>query len=195
MARAGDPKARALVLDRLLIVAKRAAARVLLKDPERVDIDQESEDLVQGFVLFELEHDWKLLDDHDNDLSPFDAFAFFVARRWMLSFQKTQPSAHRVSPRPNNELPEPARVGEEPVEDRIADRALALAVLTKVLSELSPRQRPLFNDLMLEQRPVPEIMERFDMTEDAVYQNRKRFRVRLTDALRRLDETPGDSKD
>lgn len=188
MARDGDRKTLALVLDRLLIVAKRAAARVLLKDPDRVDIGQESEELVQAFVLHVLESDWKLLRDHKPELSPFDAYAFLVAWSFMYSEHKRRRLRSRRFPTmPGHDLPEPPREGDAGDLARvIAERQLAVDAIERVLAEVSPKKRELFLELMIAQRPVQEIMEQFAMSEDAVHQSRKRFRVRLEEALRRL---------
>lgn len=196
MARNGDPKALALVLDRLLIVAKRAAAKVLLKDPERVDIDQESQDLVQAFVLHVLERKWKLLADHKAELSPFDAYAYLVAWCFMRDEQKRKPSVHGVRTTAPQDLPEPPQAGRpRDLASVIAERELAVTAIERVLADVSPKQRELFLELMIAQRPVAEIMERFDMTEDAIYQNRKRFRDRLAEALRRLQGLGPDEPD
>lgn len=181
LAREREPAALAKVLDRLLVVAKRSAAKVVLRDFDRVDVDQEAEEIAYAFLLRVIEKDWKILDDHRPDLSPLDAFCAMQARGFALDVQKKKTKRRDKIGQTTSSSPETGggvddRDDEADPEEWATQRELGLAVLHRVLEGLDDKRRELFWDLMMEQRPIGEIQERHGLGDDAIYKARQRFR-------------------
>ncbi|MEO1338418.1 MAG: sigma-70 family RNA polymerase sigma factor, partial [Myxococcota bacterium] len=152
------------------------------------DLGRDLEDLMQEvFVRLFAENARALRAwDPDRGLS-LVGFVRMVADREVsnvFASGRRQPSAERLELEENMDLHARSTAPDE--ERRAIDRDLLLKVYRELQTWLTPRGRELFTVVYLEERPLEEVAERFEMKRGALYAWRNRVGRKARSLLEKL---------
>lgn len=175
----GDrPSMRALVA-RLLPVVQAEVGFALMRGAavERRDPRQEVRDFTQEVFVHLLSQDGKTLRSWDPERGrSLESFVRLVARRQVAAILRSgrrNPWAEKAMPEDELEPRMPADTG---TADRIESAQRLDRLLDQLRERLDERGMLLFQMLYVDQRSVEEVMATTDMTRDAVYAWRSRFK-------------------
>lgn len=190
---AGDPQATRAFVGALRPIVQTRVARVLLRFSARADgrdVRQEVDDLTQDVFVQLFAADARVL----RRWSPTKGlslpnFVGLVARRHAT---KTLMSDRR-SPWSEEPTLSPAldrASGATEPERRIVQRDLLATVLRLIRAELSPRASLLFEALVVERRPIPEVADLTGLSTAALYQWRSRLARRAREIAAQFSSDP-----
>jgi len=186
---AGDAAAMEALTRLLTPPIQARVARTLCRRPgHKGDLGRDLEDLMQEvFVRLFAENARALRAwDPDRGLS-LVGFLRMVADREVsnvFASGRRQPSAERLELEENMDLHARSTAPDE--ERRAIDRDLLLKVYRELQTWLTPRGRELFTVVYLEERPLEEVAERFEMKRGALYAWRNRVGRKARSLLEKL---------
>lgn len=169
---------RALV-ESLTPVVRARVARVLLRRSGAAqgrDVRQELDDLTQDVFVALFEQKGKVLQSWspDGGLSLANFVGLVAERRTHSTLRSRRQSPWSEDPTDPVDFQRSRESGPGP-EGRIAERDLLRAVLERLRAGLSPKGLRLFELILVEQRPVPEVCAAMNMKAAAVYAWRSRL--------------------
>jgi len=174
---AGDARASAELVDRLLPTVQIRVARALRKHgPGRRDTRQELQDLVQEVFARIFADDAKVLRAFDAERAALTTFIGVVASRevyGILRTAKRNPYTEEATEGIADDVSAPPR---DVPETRAADRERLRLLLTRFRERLSPLGYRVFELLWVHQRSVDEACAELEMSRDALYAWRSRIR-------------------
>ncbi len=189
----GDPKAvRALVDDLTPVIQARVARGLMRRSGSSGgrDVRQELKDIAQEVFVTLFANQGRVLRSWSPEKGlSLRNFVGLVAERQTSSILRSGKRS------PWTEDPTDAlgldRAGgvDQQTEQRVISRDLLSVVLDRLRTELSPKGLHLFELLMIEQRPVPEVCELAGMKTDAVYAWRSRLARRVRAIAKEVSES------
>ena len=182
---AGDTAAVQAVVDSLTPVIQARVARALLRRKGAAqgrNVRQEIEDLTQDCFVALFRADGKLLRGWDPERGmALKSYVGLVAEQQVSQVLRSRRrSPWTEDPTEDSKMPSDTTVSSP--EDRAATRQALERLLVALKAELSPQGLQMFQLLMVQQRPVPEICEATGLSADAVYA----WRSRLKRTVRRV---------
>jgi RNA polymerase sigma factor (sigma-70 family) len=175
----GDRQSMQVLVERLLPVVQAEVGYALLRGSrsESRDARQEVRDFVQEVFVSLLAGRGKVLRSWDPERGrSLDSFVRLVARRHVAAILRSgRRSPWTDKPVAGDEL-ERAVPGEATIARQLESSEQLDRLLARLGQRLDERGMQLFRLLYVEERSVEEVMETTDMTRDAVYAWRSRFR-------------------
>jgi RNA polymerase sigma-70 factor (ECF subfamily) len=175
----GDRQAMQALVDRLLPVVQVEVGYALVRGSrtEARDARQEVRDFVQDVFVALLAGRGKVLRSWDPERGrSLDSFVRLVARRHVASILRSgRRSPWTDKPVAGDEL-ERSVAGEAGTARHAESNEQLERVIARLGERLDERGMLLFRLLYVEERSVEEVMQTTDMTRDAVYAWRSRFR-------------------
>ncbi len=182
---AGDAKESDALVDQLMGPIQRRVAWVLTKahkSPRRSDVLDYTQDVL--LKLFEDDH--RILRTWDPAKgASLEAFVQLVAQRLVLTALRSgRKSGWAEDPTMNVDLER--QVSSNDLEQKAWSKDTLQTLLDRMEEELTPRSWALFRALFVEERDPAEVARQFDMSLNALYSWRSRFRTQA----RAWAETP-----
>lgn len=177
----GDPEAMRRLVTMLRPVVQAEVAWTLTQRAPHGrgrDPQQEVQDLVQEVFVALLERDHRRLRSWDPERGrSLKSFVRLLARHRVVAVLRSRPrSPWTEEPAAANDLPTPAEPGHG---DRVAARVAVQQVLGHVSTTMPARSAQIFEALYLEEASVEEVCRTHDLSRDAVYSWRLRFKRSL----------------
>jgi RNA polymerase sigma factor (sigma-70 family) len=175
----GDRQATQALVERLLPVVQAEVGYALLRGSrvESRDARQEVRDFVQEVFVSLLAARGKVLRSWDPQRGrSLDSFVRLVARRHVASILRSRRRSPWTDTPVAGEVLERAVVGEAAVARHMESNELLEQLLERLGERLDERGMLLFQLLYVEERSLEEVTATTDMTRDAVYAWRSRFR-------------------
>ncbi|MEL7368718.1 MAG: hypothetical protein AAFN74_07395 [Myxococcota bacterium] len=181
--------ARTLVRRLSPIIQKRVnGALIRRKSASRQDVL----DLTQEVFRMLFDDDGKILRSWQPDKgATLEGFVSLVAERRVASILASgRKSGHAEYPQDpeamehlEHQIPSP--------EAQVMDRQELTMLLNRLRAELTDQAYEIFRALVVEERDVPWVMDRFGLTRNAVYQRRARFVRIIQTIVKDADKIPG----
>ncbi len=182
----GDPEAARVLVDRLAPVVQARVARALSRRSWQArgrNVRQEVEDLVQEVFLSLFDRNGKVLQSWEADKGlSFENFVGLVAERQVASILRSGKRCPWKEDPTLAETLDRVDANDASAEAQVASRQQLELLLDRLREELSPRGLHLFYELLVRERPIPEVCAETGLSRDAIYQ----WRSRLSKLVRQL---------